>query len=363
MAIKNVLVVDDEEDLTWSIAKHLSKDKEQYRLLAVNSAADALDILKKNAIELVISDIRMPEISGLDLLLKIRENYPSTKVIIMTAYGSSEIQEEANKRGCFKYIEKPFEINKLRQMILDTVEEKKGFEGRISDFQLSDLIQMNCLGRLTNAINVETGSKKGAIYFEDGNIIHAEVGDETGEEAFYEILTWQGGSFTINRGAKADQETILKGWQSLMLEGLRRADEIREREASFAGRSESRKKSIKDLFVKFIQTKGIHMLVLFDADLKPFVVELNKKYHSKYKIDKITEQVEKLISQEREMAGLLSLHDQKEMTIEYEDGLLKTTWLPDNLGFLLLLADQTSNFGLLRIETKKYLKALAEAMR
>lgn len=362
MSLKNVLVVDDEEDLTWSIAKHLSKDKEQYKLTAVNSAADALEVLKKKDVELVISDIRMPEISGLDLLLKIRENYPDTKVIIMTAYGSSEIQEEANKRGCFKYIEKPFEINKLRQMILDTVEEKKGFEGKISDFQLSDLIQMNCLGRLTNAIVVETGKKEGSIYFEDGNIIHAQVGSAVGEDAFYEILTWQGGRFAINRGAKAEQETILKGWQSLMLEGLRRADEIREKAANRVESRESRIAKIKELLSRFIETKGVHMVVVFDSDVKPFVVEMNNRFKNKYKIDEIAQLVEKLLKGEKALAGLLEMMDKKELTFEYTDGLLKLTWLPDDLGFLLLLADQTSNFGLLRIETKKYMKSLVDAL-
>ncbi len=357
MSLKNVLVVDDEEDLTWSIAKHLSKDKDQYKLHAVNSAVDALALLKKLTIELVISDIRMPEISGLDLLLKVRELYPTTKVIIMTAYGSSEIQEEANRRGCFKYIEKPFEINKLRQMILDTVKEKKGFEGRISDFQLSDLIQMNCLGRLTNAISVETIDKSGAIYFEDGNIIHANVGDLDGDEAFYEIISWQGGSFAINKDAKADKESILKGWQSLMLEGLRRSDEQRETDESMDSEA-IRKQQVNEVFGKFIKTKGIHLLILFDKSGKPFVTQLNKKYEDKYDVDKIKEQIEAVIKQEKKLSALLNLNTKKEVTIEYKEGLLKITWLPDADGFLLLLADQTSNFGLLRIETKKYLKAL-----
>ena len=55
---------------------------------------------------------------------------------------------------------------------------------------------------------------------------------------------------------------------------------------------------------------------------------------------------------------MLNLSTKKEITIEYDEGLLKITWLPEAEGFLLLLADNTSNFGLLRIETKKYLKAL-----
>lgn len=359
MPLKNVLVVDDEEDLTWSISKHLSKDKDYYNLNAVNSAADALDLLKKKTIELVISDIRMPEISGLDLLLKIRENYPDTKVIIMTAYGSSEIQEEANKHGCFKYIEKPFEINELRQMILDAVAEKKGFEGKISDFQLSDLIQMNCMGRLTNAITVQTAEQKGVIYFEDGNIIHANVGDLEGEDAFYEIISWMGGEFSINKGAKAKKETIVKGWQSLMLEGLRRSDEHNKNDK--INPADIRKEQVIELFSKFINTKGIHLIALYDKDGKPFVTEVHNDYKKKYNLDEISSQINEIIKQEKKLGSLLGLSTKREFTIEYNEGLLKLTWLPDDKEFLLLLADHTSNFGLLRIETKKYLKALGTA--
>ena len=361
MTLKNVLVVDDEEDLTWSISKHLSKDKDFYNLNAVNSAADALDLLKKKTIELVISDIRMPEISGLDLLLKIRENYPETKVIIMTAYGSSEIQEEANKHGCFKYIEKPFEINDLRQMILDTVAERKGFEGKISDFQLSDLIQMNCMGRLTNAITVTAEDQKGVIYFEDGNIIHSNVADLEGEDAFYEIISWQGGEFSINKGAKAKKETIVKGWQSLMLEGLRRSDEDNKKEK--INPSDIRREQISDLFSKFINTKGIRLIALFDKNGRPFITEIHKDYQSEYDIEDITSQISDFLKQENKLGKMFELSTKRELTIEYNEGLLKLTWLPDDQEFLVLLADNTSNFGLLRIETKKYLKALGSAFK
>lgn len=359
MALKNVLVVDDEEDLTWSIAKHLSKDKDKYNLNTVNSGADALDLLKKKSIELVISDIRMPEISGLDLLMKVRENYPDTKVIIMTAYGSSEIQEEANERGCFKYIEKPFEINELRQMILDIVAEKEGFEGKISDFQLSDLIQMNCLGRLTNAITVETAKKNGIIYFEDGNIIHAEVGKIDGENAFYEIIGWKGGQFAINKGANTNKESIVKGWQSLMLEGMRRADEKIDNDVINPG--DIRQEQVSELFSKFITVKGIRALVLFDKDGKAFVTEVDKDYKNLYDIDKISNEIKKLIEQENILGEMCGFKNKKELSLEYEEGLFKLTWLPEEGEYMLLVADQTSNFGLLRIETKKYLKALSSA--
>ena len=214
---KRVLVVDDEDDLTWSISKHLAKDKDKYELICVNSGKKALEVLSQLPVVLVISDIRMPEISGLDLLVKIKDFYPTTKVVIMTAYGSSEAHDEANARGCLKYIEKPFEINELRQIILEVIEEKKGFKGTITDFHLSDLIQMNCLGRMTSCLYVNRDESEGKIYFAEGNLIHAECDSMEGEEAFYEMLSWEGGGFSTKRGEEAPKETIIKGWQSLLL--------------------------------------------------------------------------------------------------------------------------------------------------
>src|SRR5512136_3432974 len=93
---KKVLIVDDEETLKWSMSKSLSKDKDKYEVIIANNGKEALTLLKDNKIDLVISDIRMPDINGLDLLVKIKKEYPETKVIIMTAYGSPDVQKEAN---------------------------------------------------------------------------------------------------------------------------------------------------------------------------------------------------------------------------------------------------------------------------
>ncbi|RMF60569.1 MAG: response regulator [Calditrichaeota bacterium] len=200
---KRVLIVDDEEDLTWTLQKKLSKDKDVFEVICVNSGREAIDVLHQLPVNLVITDVRMPEVSGLDLLTEIKRLYPDTRVIIMTAYGSSDVQKAANERGCFHYIEKPFEINALRQLILDALEERKGFKGSVSDFQLSDIIQLNCLGRLTSALKVTSEEEEGYIYFHEGNIVHAETERLQGEAAFYHIMSWQSGEFTVMRNQTA----------------------------------------------------------------------------------------------------------------------------------------------------------------
>jgi CheY-like chemotaxis protein/predicted regulator of Ras-like GTPase activity (Roadblock/LC7/MglB family) len=225
-APKKVLIVDDEEILTWIMSKTLSKDKKRYEVLVANDGNKALEIMQSVPVDLVITDIRMPGMSGLDLLEEIREKYPETKVIIMTAYGNPEVQKEANERGCLHYLEKPFKIEDLRNLILDAIKvNRKGFVGRVADLQLTDIIQLNCLGKMKSALSVSKDDLEGVIYFQDGEIVHAECGGHTGENALFEILGWEGGDFTTISGAEPLEKTIDRPWQELLIEAMRRKDE------------------------------------------------------------------------------------------------------------------------------------------
>lgn len=223
--VKKVLIVDDEETLTWSMSKSLSKDRDKYSILIANTGREALEILRKHGVDLVITDIRMPDINGLDLLTTIKNNYPGTKVIIMTAYGSSDIQREANKRGSLYYIEKPFEIADIRKLILDILWKRRGFEGKVFDLQLADVVQLNCLGKVNAALKVEKGDQRGVIYFSEGEIVHAECDGQIGREALYTILGWREGKFDHERGTTPPQQTICQNWEHLLVEAMRKNDE------------------------------------------------------------------------------------------------------------------------------------------
>jgi len=352
---KRVLLVDDEEDLTWSISKHLQKDKDIYELFSANNGKTALDILNQVPIDLVVSDIRMPEMSGLDLLLKIRDNFPATKVIIMTAYGSSELQHEANDRGCFKYIEKPFEIKELRDLILEGVQGKKGFAGKVSDFQLSDLIQMNCLGRLTNALSISKDDNQGVVFFNDGNITHCEVGNLTGEDAFYELISWEGGTFTIEKGRKAEQETIVKGWQGLLIEGLRRNDEDQK--------PEDEPDKVQEILNEFVSKKSINLVLLVGEDDKPIYSAASAEFAEKHSPEKITPAVKNLIESTIRMSLNLGMMGFNDMVVEMDGGLFGLRTLQDRDEYFIVLAKTTFNFALLRMESKRLAKILEKNLK
>jgi len=360
---KRVLVVDDEDDLTWSISKHLAKDKDRYELICVHSGKKALEVLSQLPVQLVISDIRMPEISGLDLLVKIKDFYPTTKVIIMTAYGSSEVHDEANARGCFKYIEKPFEINELRKLILEGIEEKKGFRGTVTDFHLSDLIQMNCLGRITAALYVTRDDNKGCIYFHEGNVVHAECEDLDGENALYEMLAWEGGSFSSERGKAAPKETIVKGWQSLLLEGMRRIDELQPaHKTELAQKRDLTMSKIYTILDHLVTINGVIVVSVFDPEGFPLASKFSEKAGNSYNMNEITPILSNLVKQLDSVGEDLKLDLTIDITLEFAKGIVIMTRIHERKEFLIIIAENAKYLSVLHVETKKYHRDLAKIL-
>jgi two-component system nitrogen regulation response regulator GlnG len=115
MSIKRILVADDEESMRWVLSKSLTKQGYQVDL-AVNGR-EALLMSRKQTYDLAVLDIKMPGISGLELLTKFREECPQALVIIMTAESSMKNAVEAMKRGAYDYLTKPFDLDALDAII------------------------------------------------------------------------------------------------------------------------------------------------------------------------------------------------------------------------------------------------------
>lgn len=109
-----ILICDDEEGIRESLKLILEGD---YNLVFAKSGIEALDLVKKNKVDVVLLDIKMPKISGLETLQKIKEISADTAVIIITGYQSVDMAAQAIKAGAANYIVKPFD----RKQVLDAV--------------------------------------------------------------------------------------------------------------------------------------------------------------------------------------------------------------------------------------------------
>jgi len=120
--LKKILIVDDEETLTFSLYQAFIKAPYDCEVVTASSAEDALDKLEDGFFDLIITDIAMPGMDGLELLSIVKSRTPETKVIIITAYGTDEREDRAYKIGADRYIEKPFDISELRNLVFKMIE-------------------------------------------------------------------------------------------------------------------------------------------------------------------------------------------------------------------------------------------------
>jgi len=118
-----ILVVDDEK-LTLKNLKYILT-KEGYEVKAVDNGMSALNLLKNEEFDLVITDLKMNMVSGLDILEKCKEWYPDTEVIMITAYGSIDSAIQAMKLGAYHYITKPFRLDELKILVKEALEKVK----------------------------------------------------------------------------------------------------------------------------------------------------------------------------------------------------------------------------------------------
>ncbi len=107
-----VLVVDDEVDML-SLIKLILTEKTDYEVVTTNNPLEVAALLEKNKFDVIITDLKMPIMDGMDVVDAIRKKDELIPIIIITAYGSVESAEEAVNKGAFDYIAKPFRQEQL----------------------------------------------------------------------------------------------------------------------------------------------------------------------------------------------------------------------------------------------------------
>ncbi|WP_158904137.1 nitrogen regulation protein NR(I) [Burkholderia sp. L27(2015)] len=171
--MKPIWIVDDDQSIRWVLEKALARENFATRSFA--NVRDAMAALEFDSPQVLVSDIRMPGGSGLDLLQHMREQFPGLPVIIMTAFSDLDSAVAAFQGGAFEYLAKPFDIDKAVELIRRAVEEslrgEHAYEERVNETpemlgQASAMQDMfRAIGRLSNSsatvmITGESGTGK-----------------------------------------------------------------------------------------------------------------------------------------------------------------------------------------------------------
>src|SRR6202789_3210324 len=153
-----VLIVDDEDEVVLSLFRVLYQDSDRYDVLLARSAEIAEQILGEGRVDVLVTDVHLPEKSGMDLLSWVAVQAPSTRVIVMTAFDVSGIRDRAHAFGCLRLMRKPFDVHEMRAAIQHALTLRDSFTGSLSDLSSVDVIQMLCIARKSTSLRLSEGS-------------------------------------------------------------------------------------------------------------------------------------------------------------------------------------------------------------
>ena len=225
--VKNVLIVDDEKLFIKSIADGLKsyEKKHHFKMLSAANGVEALKFFKTHDIALLITDLRMPEMDGVTLIANVHNEFPKVPVIVMTAFGSPQIEKQVKKMGILHYLEKPIGFDELRDHILHELGRRK--KSRIEGVTLASFLQLIWMEKMTCLLTVKSIEDSGTLGILGGELKSAKSGKLDGLAAALEILDWEGVTIELDENYTPDpgNETITVSIEELLIESFRRKDE------------------------------------------------------------------------------------------------------------------------------------------
>jgi DNA-binding NarL/FixJ family response regulator len=225
-----VLILDDDADWLTMCREVLAQLPSQPEIRTAATGARAIAQLDDEPFRLLICDLKMPRIDGLQVLAIVRRRFPDLRTIVLTALEDEEFRSRAYALGVDLFWLKS-DMQQNMKMFLDCLESllgrdmDGGFRG-IQSKSLMDIIQMECLSRNSTVLRITRGPLVAKIWIQDGELIDAEVQGARGETAFRKILAWKAGTFENLPAEPNHERAIQKSVNALLLESAQTMDEL-----------------------------------------------------------------------------------------------------------------------------------------
>ena len=221
-----ILIVEDDLKFQRILRTRLQKYKDKFEIVLANNGAEAMKALQLNSISLVVTDIKMPKVDGLEFLAHVKESYPDIPCFVMTAYGTSEIKEKLSKNSV-RIFNKPFRIDDLADAVIQVLAQD-ALDGSLKGISVASFLQLIEMEEKTCFLEIiSTGGQKGLFYFKDGKLYDAVCSSLKGEEAAFKLLSLDKASIRLkNLSDSKVEKRINISLMNLIMESLRRKDEF-----------------------------------------------------------------------------------------------------------------------------------------
>ena len=250
-ARNKILILDDDNDWLSLCRDLLATLPSKPEVFTANAARRALAIIESEKIRLLVCDLKMPRIDGLQMLAIVRRRFPEMRTVVLSGLEDEEFRSRAYALGVdLFWLKTEMQRNsKFFNECLESLlssrnsEGDTGFRG-IQSKSLMDIIQMECLSRSSTVLRITRGPLVAKLWIQDGDLIDAETDGARGEMAFQRLLAWKSGSFENLPAEPKRERTILKPVNALLLESAQAMDEGSQPAAPESIESNTHRKTI-----------------------------------------------------------------------------------------------------------------------
>jgi len=224
-----ILILEDTRTVQNYIRDVLRPIEASHPILLARKLRDAQDIAANAAIALFIVDIGLPDGDGIDFLCEMSLLHPDSRALIITSTPTDDSRERARQLGVLHFLPKPIDrkvlLEAARRLLArpnSSTRSTPGFDATLGGLSPLDIIQLKCLRGVTGAIELREEHLSGCIWFEQGEIVHAECvlpgAKHDGVEAFQCMIAWRIGCIRDVPDAPISMRTIRTPWQKLLME-------------------------------------------------------------------------------------------------------------------------------------------------
>lgn len=226
-----ILIVDDEPEEARALARQFSALAPGLTVFTTTSGKDAIELLERRDVELVLTDLRMPELDGVQLLAWLHQHRPNVAAFTMSAYGTDAEAATLGSLGAIDHFPKPVDVATVLKSFTDTLHQT--VRGYVQHVSLASFLQLLEMERKTCSLTVTCAEKTGYLAVRDGALVGARAGELEGQAAAIAIVAWPYPNIAISRRCEETGEAFSSSLGFIVMEAMRTQDEAaRQAEAS-----------------------------------------------------------------------------------------------------------------------------------
>ena len=220
--IRKILLVDNDQILQLTLSRKMAEFGDAFQVVQAVDGFDALKKLEKTAFSLICTDLMMPKMDGMSLISHIRTKYPDLPIIVVSGIKRTDMPAIEQVKEVIAYLEKPFSVNELLELILNTLREeaREGIMHNVSPnmfMQLMEMEEKTCTIRMLD----NNSDEGGILYLRDGQLLDARGGIEAATRIFF----WDEVTVFFRHGCTPRENVINSEIQAIIMAALVARDE------------------------------------------------------------------------------------------------------------------------------------------